>query len=296
MNSFSIKQALDLLLEKGIDYEFFGDDKVIINNATSIDKLTNSSLSFCRKNIETYKHLFNTTNFVVLKNDDKIILGKGNYIFTKNPSLAFNIIGWMLKDKKKTEINKYSTICKYSKIGKNVSIGAFCSIGTNVSIGDNCIIQDSCTIKNAIIGSNTIIQSGVKIGSMGLGSYIDENGNYYDFPHFGQVIIGNNVVIQNNTVINRGTLNNTIIGDGTRIGPLCCIAHGVHIGKSCFISQSVTIAGSVLIGDSCKIWGNATLRDGIRIGDNNIIGMGAVVTKDILNNEIWVGNPARMKN
>ncbi|MCK9236132.1 MAG: hypothetical protein M0Q41_07500 [Bacteroidales bacterium] len=294
MSSFIISEALDLLSKTDIPFRFSGNEKVIIKCANSIDSLSKNALSFFRRNdVDSYRKNFNQTNLVVLKPEADINLPPGNFIFVENPSLVFNIIGILLKEKAKVTIDPTANIHDKSIIGKSTSVGAYCSIGSNVKIGDNCIIMDTCTINNADIGNNTIIHSGTRIGNPGLGSYLDKKGKYHDFPHFGKVIIGNRVVIQDNTVINQGTLNNTIIEEDTRIGPLTCIGHGVRIGKSCFVSQSVTIAGSVAIGNFVKIWGNASIRDGILVGNGSTIGMGAVVVKNIPENESWVGNPAK---
>jgi len=296
MNSFIIKDALKLLDNHQIDYFFEGNSSVIIKVAYSIDKLASNGLSFYRKDdFEKYQHLFNDTNLVLVNNSLKEKLPKGNYIFSENPSLCFNIVASMLLPKKENEINEYAIIEKDVKMGKNITIGPFSHIKEGVIIGANCIIESNCVIENAIIGDNVKIQSGVKIGNVGFGSQQNLQGAYFDFPHFGRVIIGNNVVIQDNAVINRGTLNDTIIGNNSRIGPLTWIAHGVSIGDFCFISQATTIAGSVKIGEYSTIWGNSSIRDGLQIGVNCVVGMGAVVTKNIPDSEIWVGNPARRK-
>lgn len=294
MNSFRIKDALDLLIRNDIKYHFTGMDDVVINNAKSISQLSTSSLSFYRNNDpEPLKHLFDQTNLIILRKDIKTDLPEGNYIFTENPSLVFNIIGSLLIPLNSPIIHPTAIIAPSATIGQNSSIGAYSIIGNDVQIGNECIVMDHCVINNAKVGDNSIVHSGVKIGNAGLGSYLDENGNFHDFPHFGEVIIGNNVVVQDNAVINRGTLNDTEINDNTRIGPLTSIAHGAKIGKSCFISQSVTIAGSASIGDYVKVWGNASIRDGIAVSENSVVGMGAVVTKNIPSGETWAGNPAK---
>lgn len=297
MNSFFIKNALEVLANNQVDYLFEGNSSIAINAAYSIDKLEKFGLSFYRNNdIQKFQHLFNGTNLVILNSDLKDKLPKGNYIFTDNPSLCFNIVASFLLPKVVPQISKYAIIGKNVKMGENIAIGPFSHIKEGVIIGNNCIIESNCVIENSIIGDNVKIQSGAIIGNSGLGSYIHSDGRYFDFPHYGKVIVGNNVVIQDNTVVNRGTLNDTIIADNCRIGPLTYIAHGVQIGQSCFISQSVTIAGSVRIGKYSIIWGNASIRDGIEIGNNCVIGIGAVVIKNVPNQETWIGNPAKKMN
>ena len=294
MNSFIIKDALALLDKNDFKYYFTGNPDIVINKANSITNVSNNNISFYRKNnIDRYKYLFNKTNLILIKNELKNKLPEGNYIFSDNPSLCFNIIASLLLPEIVPQISKFAIIEKNVKMGLNIVIGPYTHIKEGVIIGDNCIIESNCVIENSIICDNVKIQSGVKIGNFGLGSQISSDGIFFDFPHFGKVIIGCNVVIQDNTVINRGTLNDTIISDNCRIGPLTLLAHGVFIGKSCFISQATTIAGSVRIGEYTKIWGNASIRDGIEIGSNCVVGMGSVVTNNIPDGETWVGNPAK---
>ena len=96
-----------------------------------------------------------------------------------------------------------------------------------------------------------------------------------------------------NTCIDRGTLSDTIIGEGTKIDNLVHIAHNVVIGKNCTIVCLSCIAGSVHIGDDVHVYIGAIIRDGRRVGKGAIVGMGAVVTKDVEENDIVVGVPAK---
>lgn len=295
MNSIKIKSILELLDIENIYYKYKGSKQITLRLPSSIDKLEDYSLSFLRSiNIDQYLNSIKPNNLIILKLELATRnLPKANYLFVKNPSLCFNIVAWLFKEKKKISIHSSAIIDNTAILPDDISVGANSIIGPGVEIGNGVQIDENCVIKNSFIGSNVRIQSGVKIGNMGLGSYLHENGKWVDFPHFGNVIIENNVVIQDNTVINRGSLNDTTIKKYSRIGPLCCIAHGVSIGESCFISQASTIAGSVKIGDQSTIWGNSSIRDGVTIGKNCVIGLGAVVVKNVPDKQLWVGNPAR---
>lgn len=292
--TFTVKEALLLLKKNNISYVFNGCLSLEIRKACAFNKMEDYALSFSRNlNVETLIAETNNTQLLVLRNDVELPDNtKGNFLLTDNPDLVFRIIASLLKPSKKPIISQYAVVESAAVLGKNISIGAFCYIGKNVVIGDNCLIYDNCTINNAVLGNNVIIQSGVRIGNPGLGSKLDKKGVFHDFPHFGKVLIGNNVIVQDNTVVNQGTLNDTTIGSNSRIGPLCRIGHGVNIGTSCFISQGATIAGSAIIGNFSKIWGNASVRDGLHIGENCVVGMGSVVIKNLPDGEIWAGNPA----
>lgn len=142
-------------------------------------------------------------------------------------------------------------------------------------------------------GDNCNIDETAVIGRDGFGYEPDEDGNLVFFPHFGHVIIGNNVDIGAHTCIDRGTINDTIIEDGAKIDNLVHIGHNCVIGKNVSITPGVVLGGSVVIGDGTFIGMNATIMEHLKIGKNVTIGMGAVVVKDVPDGETWFGNPAR---
>jgi UDP-3-O-[3-hydroxymyristoyl] glucosamine N-acyltransferase len=143
------------------------------------------------------------------------------------------------------------------------------------------------------IGEGCQICQTSMLGNVGFGFEPDENGDLVDFPHFGNLIIGNNVRIGSYVCIDRGNMHDTIIGDNVKIDNLVHIAHNVNIDKNTMVVAGSVICGSVKIGKSCFIGANSTIRQHLTIGDNVIIGMGAVVTKNIPDNEVWAGNPAK---
>lgn len=144
-----------------------------------------------------------------------------------------------------------------------------------------------------ILGKNLEICKTVKLGNEGFGFEPDENGNLIFFPHFGNVIIGNNVRIGSYSCIDRGNMHDTIIGDNVKIDNLVHIAHNVSIGKNTMVVAGAVVCGSVSIGENCFIGANSTIKEHLKIGDNVLIGMGSVITKNIPDNEIWAGNPAK---
>jgi UDP-3-O-[3-hydroxymyristoyl] glucosamine N-acyltransferase len=294
MNKIKIKEVLLHLDKYKIEYKFIGSPCIELNYVYPTFEQKNHGLSFYTgDDLDSISNIINFNSLIILKKDVEKSLLKGNIIYVENPSLCFNIVGWLFKPKREKGIHETAIIGNKVVIGKNFNIGAYSVICNGVKIGDNVDIGENCVVKNSKIGNDVRIQTGAKIGSMGLGSYMRENGEWVDFPHFGSVAIEDNVVIQDNAVINRGTLTDTVIGKNSRIGPLCWIAHGVIIGNSCFVSQAVTVAGSVKVGAYTKIWGNASIRDGVSIGRNCTVGMGAVVVKNIPDNETYIGNPAR---
>ncbi|MGN1154210.1 MAG: UDP-3-O-(3-hydroxymyristoyl)glucosamine N-acyltransferase, partial [Candidatus Gastranaerophilaceae bacterium] len=160
------------------------------------------------------------------------------------------------------------------------------------------------------IGNNVILHHGVSLGADGF-SFVTENPNnieqarqdgeikdaqgehvIFKINSIGSVIIGNNVEIGANSAIDRGTIENTTIGDDTKIDDLVMIGHNCKVGKGCMIVSQVGIAGSCVIGDRVVIAGQAGLADHIKIGDDSIIAAKAGVTKSFPEKSIVVGAPA----
>ena len=143
------------------------------------------------------------------------------------------------------------------------------------------------------IGSGCVIHETAVIGRDGFGYEPDENCNLVKFPHFGNVQIGENVHIGAHTCIDRGAIEDTTIGDGTKIDNLVHIAHNCQIGRNVLIVAGAVIGGSTVIGDNTFIGINASIKEHLTIGKNCIIGMGAVVLNNTGDGETWVGNPAK---
>jgi UDP-3-O-[3-hydroxymyristoyl] glucosamine N-acyltransferase len=159
-------------------------------------------------------------------------------------------------------------------------------------IGHNARIGSNCTLQNCILGNNVIIHPGVRIGQDGFG-YSFGDGILKKFPHIGRVIIQDSVEIGSNTTIDRGSLNDTTIGEGTKIDNLVQIGHNVTIGQNCAIAGQVGISGSVSIGNNVMIGGQSGVKQHRKIGDNVQIGAGSGVMNSIPSNQRVAGNPAR---
>jgi acetyltransferase-like isoleucine patch superfamily enzyme len=119
------------------------------------------------------------------------------------------------------------------------------------------------------------------------------DGRWQPIPAVGGVFIGKDVHILDYTTVVRGTVGNTTIEDGCRIGRYVNIGHDTRLDQHTLIVSHASLAGWVRVGKRCRIYQGAMIRNGVRIGDDAIIGMGAVVTKNVGPGEIWAGNPAR---
>lgn len=202
-------------------------------------------------------------------------------------------------------------ISRNASIGKNTKILANTYIGRSVQIGENCLFHAGVNIgDNAIIGNKVILQHGVSIAADGF-SFVTENPNnienarqegnikkdnsnqkIYKIPSIGSVVIEDDVEIGANTCIDKGTIENTVIGEQTKIDNLVQIGHNCKIGKGCMIVSQVGIAGSCKIGDRVVIAGQVGMADHIEIGNDSILMAKAGVTRSFPEKSILIGAPA----
>jgi UDP-3-O-[3-hydroxymyristoyl] glucosamine N-acyltransferase len=140
---------------------------------------------------------------------------------------------------------------------------------------------------NAKIGANCTI------GGVGFGYELDEEKKYVLLPHLGNVVLKSFVEIGNNTCIDRAVMGSTILEENVKVDNLVHIAHGVVIGKNSLIIANSMIAGSTKIGENVWVAPSVSILNKKTISDNSYIGMGAVVIKDVKENETIVGNPGK---
>lgn len=141
------------------------------------------------------------------------------------------------------------------------------------------------------------IDPGVILGGVDFSPVLADDGvSLVQFPQMGGVKLGSDVVVKYNTMIGKGTFGYTEIGDNTMIDFGCQIGHNCVIGKHCIIAAGTIIGGSTTVGDGTVIGIGAKIRNGLKIGSNVSIGMGSIVIKDIPDDCVVVGNPARIIN
>lgn len=156
-------------------------------------------------------------------------------------------------------------------IHPSVNIPDFVKLGKNVTIHECCII-----------------------GAEGFGYERLESNELIHVPHIGGIVIGDNVEIYPMTIIDRGTVNDTIIGEGTKIDKNCHIGHNSIIGKNCIICSGALICGSVKIGDNVWVGPHSTIINKATIANNVYIGIHTNIIADVLKEGAkMVGNPAR---
>jgi UDP-3-O-[3-hydroxymyristoyl] glucosamine N-acyltransferase len=190
-------------------------------------------------------------------------------------------------------IDAQAVIGAGANIGARSWIGPLCVIGDGVSIGtDARLISHVTCYPGTQLGNRVTVHAGASIGSDGFG-YAFADGVHQKITHVGRCIIGDDVEIGANACVDRGSVDDTIVGAGTKIDNLVHIAHNVHIGRLCLLMAHVGIAGSTHIEDGVVMAGQSGATGHVTIGAGaRIAGRGAVIS-DIPAGETWSGYPAR---
>jgi len=153
----------------------------------------------------------------------------------------------------------------HAQIGDGTHIGPNTVIGRGVTVGRGCKIGSNVSISHAYLGDQLLILPGAQIGQPGFGFASNAQG-HLKIPQLGRVIVQDRVEIGACVTVDRGSLGDTVIGEGTKIDNLVQIAHNVHIGRHCVIVSQAGIAGSTTLGDFVVVGGQTGVADHSRIG------------------------------
>ncbi len=191
------------------------------------------------------------------------------------------------------EVEPMAVVGADVEIGSGTRIAAGAVIGPGVRIGRDCTIAAGVSVLCALVGNNVIIHPGARIGQDGFGYAPGPKGGMIKIVQVGRVIIQDHVEIGANTTIDRGTMDDTVIGEGTKIDNLVQVGHNVRIGRYCGIVSQVGIAGSTRIGDGVMIGGGSGVNGHITVGDGVQIAAMSGVASDVPAGERYGGIPAR---
>lgn len=184
-----------------------------------------------------------------------------------------------------------AVIGREAKVGSGTTIAAGAVVGYRVTIGEDCYIGPCASVTHAILGNRVIVHAGVRIGQDGFGFAMGAKG-HLKVPQVGRVIIADDVEIGANSTIDRGALNDTIIGEGTKIDNLVQIGHNAILGRHCVIVAQTGIAGSAQLGDHVVMGGHSGVVGHIKIGSGAQIAGMAHVKNDVPPGARMGGTPA----
>ncbi|MDP5141749.1 UDP-3-O-(3-hydroxymyristoyl)glucosamine N-acyltransferase [Rheinheimera baltica] len=295
-------------LAERLDAQLIGDAACSIVSIATLENAGPGQISFL-SNAKYRKFLSATAASAVLITQDDIafVAPAVNALVVKDPYVAFAKVAQLLDSTPKIASGIHATavidpsvtlgervaiganavISAGVVLGADVQIGAGCVIGERVHLDAGCKLWPNVTILHGVsIGQRCIIHSGAVIGSDGFG-FANERGNWLKIPQTGTVRVGNDSDIGANTTIDRGAIDDTIIGNNVIIDNLCQIAHNVRIGDHTAIAGASIVAGSTKIGRYCIIGGGACINGHIDICDGaQITGM-AMVMKSITEKGVY---------
>jgi UDP-3-O-[3-hydroxymyristoyl] glucosamine N-acyltransferase len=175
------------------------------------------------------------------------------------------------------------------EIGAGTVIGSGAVIGANVRIGRDCNVGAQTAIQAALIGNKVLIHPGCSIGQDGYGFVFFGPDGHLKVPQTGRVLIQNDVEIGAGTTIDRGSLRDTVIGEGTKIDNQVQIGHNVTIGRHCLLAAQIGLAGSLTIGDHVALGAKVGINNHLRIGDGAQVTAMSAVKDDVPANGRWGG-------
>jgi len=192
-------------------------------------------------------------------------------------------------------IGPHVTLGRDVRLGRNVRLGAGCVLGDGVQVGDDVELYPRVTVySGTVIGDRVILHAGVVLGSDGFGYVPSGRGELpRKIPQVGRCLIGDDVEIGANATVDRGSVDDTVIGPGTKIDNLVQVAHNVRIGSRCLIAAMVGIAGSTHVGDDVFLAGQVGLSDHLTIGSRVRVTVQGGVIGDIPDDATVSGYPAR---
>lgn len=214
------------------------------------------------------------------------------------------------------EIGEGAAIAPFVVIGAGVRIGARARIFAHATIAEEAVIGDDALLQTGVkigarvrIGHRFIAQPGAVLGADGFSFVTPTPGNveearaigaisakaqesYVRINSLGSVVIGDDVEVGANSCVDRGTIADTLVGDGTKIDNLVQIGHNVKVGRSCLVCGHVAVGGSTVIGDRVVLGGKAAVADHLSIGANSVITGNSGVASNVPPNRIMMGYPA----
>ena len=295
-------------LTERLGAQLIGDAACSIVSIATLENAGEGQISFL-SNSKYRKYLTQTAaSAVLISADDTAFVAPGvNALVVKDPYVAFARVAQLLDTTpaaasgihpaaiidnsvqlgRNVSVGAGAVISAGAVLGDNVQIGAGCFIGEQAKVADNSRLWANVTVYHRVsIGKRCVVHSGAVIGSDGFG-FANERGNWLKIPQTGAVIIGDDCEIGANTTIDRGAIEDTVIGNNVIIDNQCQIAHNVQIGDHTAMAGCSVVAGSTKIGKYCIIGGAVCINGHIEICDGaQITGM-AMVMKPITEKGVY---------
>jgi UDP-3-O-[3-hydroxymyristoyl] glucosamine N-acyltransferase len=190
------------------------------------------------------------------------------------------------------EIGPLVVVGTGAEIGPRSRIAPLAAIGPGVVVGADCRIGTHASLSHALLGNRVYVYPGARIGQEGFGFAISPDG-FHSVPQLCRVVLEDDVEIGANSTIDRGSLQDTVIGAGSRLDNLVQIGHNARLGRGCVIVSQAGVSGSTILEDHVMVGPQAGLTGHLRIGRMAKIGAQAGVMSDVEPGAEVVGSPAQ---
>jgi UDP-3-O-[3-hydroxymyristoyl] glucosamine N-acyltransferase len=179
------------------------------------------------------------------------------------------------------------------RLGDRVQVAEGVSLGDGVSIGEDSVLGPRVVCyPGAQIGRRAVLKAGAVIGGDGFG-YLSGASGHARIPHVGGGVLGDDVEVGSNSCVDRGSLDDTVIGRGTKLDNLVHVGHNVRIGERCLLMAGVGVAGSTRVGNDVILAGHVGVTDHLNIGDGARIAAKSAIFGDVPAGAVMSGHPAR---
>jgi len=288
-----------------------GDPDTVIRSAATLSEAGRGDITFLAN--RKYERQLETTEAGAVIVGREMPGVRVPLLVAKDPYFAFTQILVLLHGHRRHKaigVSPRANIAPGAVIGSNCHIHDFVTVADNVRIGNGCVIYPCAYIgegtqigdgtiiyanvviyENCRVGSRVIIHANATVGVDGFG-FATHDGVHHKIPQIGTVVIEDDVEIGASCSVERGTLGETVVGQGSKLGDLVTIGHGARVGPHSLIVAQVGIAGSATLGHHCTLGGQVGVVGHIKIGNHVTIGAQAGVINSIPDGETVAGAPA----
>jgi UDP-3-O-[3-hydroxymyristoyl] glucosamine N-acyltransferase len=309
MKLSEVAQKLECRLEGAPDTEILG--------VSGIEYAARGHLTFLAN--RRYFSLLKTTRASAILLEDRIAIERDPTqpplaaLRTANPYLAFAhaIELFYQPPRYAPGIHPTAVIAKTARIGDGAHIGPYCFVDEDARIGRNAVLHSFVTIYRSAhigddffahahavvrefcrLGNRVILQNGAVIGGDGLGFAKQKDGTWYKMWQSGLAVLEDAVEVQSNACVDRATVGETRVGQGSKLDDLVLVGHASQIGTNNMLCGQVGLAGSTKVGNGCILAGQVGTAGHLSIGDGAVITAKSGVPNDVPPRSLYSGYPA----
>ncbi len=208
-------------------------------------------------------------------------------------------------------VHATAVVAPSARLGTGVTVEAYAVVGDDVEVGDGTWIGPHVVIQagsrlgrdvrvhahavvypRVILGDRVVLHAGACVGREGFG-FVPREGRALRIPHVGRCVLEDDVEVGAHSCVDRGSVDDTVIGAGTKIDNLVQVGHNVRIGRGCLIASQAGLAGSTRLEAGVRVGGQAGLGGHLTVGAGATVAAQAGVFGDVPAGETWSGYPAR---